>query len=75
MRGLDGLTPRQEEIVRCARRWVAEYGEAPSVRELGEAVGLSSSGSITYQLRRMREAGVVVETRGRRSDRCPHCGR
>ncbi|MGW2863240.1 LexA family protein [Streptomyces sp. SDr-06] len=75
MRGLDGLTPRQEEIVRCARRWVAEYGEAPSVRELGEAVGLSSSGSIAYQLRRMREAGVVVETRGRRSDRCPHCGR
>ncbi|MEV8529257.1 hypothetical protein AB0451_34805 [Streptomyces sp. NPDC052000] len=74
MTTLSGLSARQDEIVRCARRWVAEYGEAPSMRELGQAVGLSSSGSISYQLRRMREAGVVVETRGRRSDRCPHCG-
>ncbi|MET7843655.1 hypothetical protein ABZT45_34640 [Streptomyces sp. NPDC005356] len=69
------LTDRQMRIIRSARDWVAEYGEAPSVRELASAVGVSSTSSIVYQLRRLRERGIEVETRGRRSGRCPHCGR
>ncbi|WP_125264432.1 winged helix DNA-binding protein [Streptomyces alboflavus] len=69
------LSDVQARIVRSAREWVAEYGEAPSVRELGKAVGLSSTSSIQYHLRRLRERGLVVEARGRRSGRCPHCGR
>lgn len=68
------LTDRQERIARSAREWLAEYGEPPSVRELATAAGLSSPSSVSYQLRRMREQGVLVETRGRRA-RCPHCGR
>ncbi|MEV6699339.1 hypothetical protein AB0M68_19560 [Streptomyces sp. NPDC051453] len=62
-------------IIRSAREWIAEYGEAPSVRELAAMVGVSSTSSITYQLRRLRERGIEVETRGRLSSRCPHCGR
>ncbi|WTR05341.1 hypothetical protein OHU19_41525 [Streptomyces sp. NBC_00145] len=61
-------------IIRSAREWIAEYGEAPSVRELAAAVGLSSTSSIVYQLRRLREIGIEIETRGRPSGRCPHCG-
>ncbi|MFG2142591.1 hypothetical protein ACGFRG_00065 [Streptomyces sp. NPDC048696] len=68
------LTDRQMLIERSAREWVVEHGEAPSVRELAAAVGVSSPSSIAYQLRRMRERGVAVETRGRPSGRCPHCG-
>ncbi|GGP82309.1 hypothetical protein [Streptomyces melanogenes] len=69
------LTDRQLLIERRAREWVVQYGEAPSVRELAAAVGVSSPSSIAYQLRRMRERGGAVETRGRRpSGRCPHCG-
>ncbi|MFF1360679.1 hypothetical protein [Streptomyces sp. NPDC058297] len=68
------LTERQHRIVRCAREWIAEHGEAPSVRELGAAVGLTSSSSVAYHLRRLRERGVVVQTRGRHGDHCPHCG-
>ncbi|MFB8000121.1 LexA family protein [Streptomyces sp. NPDC056002] len=70
----DTLTDRQRRIVACAREWIAEHGEAPSVRELGAAVGLTSSSSVAYHLRRLRERGLAVETRGRRSDRCPPCG-
>ncbi|MFE4777822.1 hypothetical protein [Streptomyces sp. NPDC056713] len=70
-----GPTEQQLRIIRCVREWIAQYGEAPSVRELGEAVGLASSSSVMYHLRRLREQGFVVETRGRRSSRCPHCGR
>ncbi|WP_268248477.1 hypothetical protein [Streptomyces melanogenes] len=36
---------------------MVQYGEAPSVRELAAAVGVSSPSSIAYQLRRMRERG------------------
>ncbi|WHM41108.1 hypothetical protein [Streptomyces sp. BPTC-684] len=57
------LTERQLRIIRSAREWVAEHGEAPSVRELAQAAGLSSPSSIAYQLKRIRERGVVVETR------------
>ncbi|MFF1690889.1 MULTISPECIES: hypothetical protein [unclassified Streptomyces] len=68
------LTERQRRIVRCAREWIAEHGEAPSVRELDAAVGLTSTSSVVYHLRRLRERGLAVQTRGRHSDRCPHCG-
>ncbi|MFB8267427.1 hypothetical protein ACFC96_12530 [Streptomyces sp. NPDC055955] len=65
---------RQRRIVACAREWITEHGEAPSVRELGADVGLTSASSVAYHLRRLRERGLVVQTRARRSDRCPHCG-
>ncbi|MFF1594293.1 hypothetical protein ACFVY0_40350 [Streptomyces sp. NPDC058286] len=68
------LTEQQRRIVACAREWIAEHGEAPSVRELAAAVGLTSSSSVAYHLRRLRERGLEVQTRGRPSGRCPHCG-
>jgi repressor LexA len=68
------LTDRQLQILRSVREWIAEHGETPSVRELAEVVGVSSSSSVAYHLRRMREQGIEVDTRGRRSGRCPYCG-
>ncbi|WP_223281519.1 LexA family transcriptional regulator [Streptomyces antnestii] len=61
--------PGKRRIVACAREWIAEHGEAPSVRELGAAVGLTGTSSVAYHLRRLRD-----QTRGRPSGRCPHCG-
>ncbi|MFD5696558.1 LexA family protein [Streptomyces lasiicapitis] len=49
--------------------------EAPSLRELAEAAGLSTPSSAHYQLKRIRKQGVIVETRGRPSGRCPYCER
>ncbi|MEV0438415.1 hypothetical protein AB0I84_13945 [Streptomyces spectabilis] len=69
------LTDRQQRIVRGAREWIAEHGEAPSLRELAAVAGLASASSAHYQVQRLREQGVVVETRGRPSGRCPYCGR
>ncbi|MFF4229178.1 hypothetical protein [Streptomyces sp. NPDC001820] len=51
------LTERQASILRCVTEWIAEHGEAPSVRETGERVGLSSTSSVAYQLRRMERPG------------------
>ncbi|MDX3855609.1 LexA family protein [Streptomyces sp. AK02-01A] len=56
---------RQQQILRAIRVWIAEHGEGPSVREIGRAVGLSSSSSVAYQLSRLEERGLISRT-GRR---------
>ncbi|MEU8825143.1 hypothetical protein [Streptomyces sp. NPDC048636] len=63
------LTARQQALARASRDWIAEHGEAPSLRELAAAVGLASPSSVSYQLRRMRERGIDVQTRGRSRSR------
>ncbi|MFH9663622.1 hypothetical protein ACH4NF_35725 [Streptomyces sp. NPDC017248] len=32
----------QERIARCVRRHIADHGEAPAVRQIGQAVGMRS---------------------------------
>ncbi|MFC9844318.1 LexA family protein [Streptomyces sp. NPDC060223] len=53
------LTEQQERILKCIRECVADRGEAPSMREICRSVGLSSTGSVAYQLDRMEELGVI----------------
>lgn len=57
-----GPTERQEQILRVVRTWIADYGEGPSIREIGREVGLSSTSSVAYQLRRMEERGLIGRT-------------
>ncbi|MEV7297549.1 hypothetical protein AB0N79_39000 [Streptomyces microflavus] len=37
------LSVRQEAILRLIRSWTIEYGEGPTVRQMGLRVGLSST--------------------------------
>ncbi|MFD3516044.1 transcriptional repressor LexA [Streptomyces sp. NPDC058657] len=46
----DGLTDRQSAIVSAIRRHVAERGYPPSMREIGNMVGLASTSSVSHQL-------------------------
>ncbi|WP_371598549.1 LexA family protein [Streptomyces sp. NBC_00564] len=55
----DRLTEQQERILQCIRDWVADRGETPPMREICRTVGLSSTGSVAYQLDRMEELGVI----------------
>ncbi|WTF11661.1 hypothetical protein OHB14_29350 [Streptomyces sp. NBC_01613] len=61
----DCLTEQQERILQCIRDWVAEHGETPTMREIGTSVGLSSTGSVGYQLDKMEQLGVIVRRPGR----------
>jgi SOS-response transcriptional repressor LexA len=54
-------TDRQEQILRVVR--TSDHGEGPSIREIGREVGLSSTSSVAYQLRRMEERGLLSRTR------------
>ncbi|MER6082929.1 helix-turn-helix domain-containing protein [Streptomyces sp. NPDC001833] len=38
---------------------MTEHGEAPTLRQIGEAVGLSSTASVRYQINKLEEAGLV----------------
>ncbi|MFH8591575.1 LexA family protein [Streptomyces rimosus] len=62
----DHLTERQLGILRCISEWIAEYGEAPSIREIGRQVGLSSSSSVAYHLARLEAAGAIKRVGRRR---------
>ncbi|MFE4925378.1 LexA family protein [Streptomyces sp. NPDC056661] len=62
---MHSLTDRQRRILATIRDHIAETGEAPTVREIGAAVGLSSSSSVLYQLRRLEQAGDLARERYR----------
>lgn len=43
------LTQRQRDIVRFCKDYIERNGYAPSMREIGAAVGLKSTSSVSYQ--------------------------
>ncbi|OZM74482.1 repressor LexA [Amycolatopsis antarctica] len=55
----DGLTPRQRQVLEVIRAWVDRFGYPPSVREIGEAVGLNSTSSVSHQLRALQRKGYL----------------
>ncbi|MEV8547280.1 hypothetical protein [Streptomyces sp. NPDC051572] len=55
-----GLTDMQQQILKCVRAWIADQGEAPTLRQIAEEVGLSSTGSVTYQINRLEELGILA---------------
>ncbi|MEU0382619.1 hypothetical protein ABZ093_35845 [Streptomyces cyaneofuscatus] len=46
MRFDGALSERQEAIMRVIRSWIVEHGQAPTIRQIGERVGLSSTSSV-----------------------------
>ncbi|WP_062377363.1 transcriptional repressor LexA [Demequina pelophila] len=54
-----GLTARQRAVVDCIRSAMAERGYPPSMREIGEAVGLTSTSSVKHQLTALEAKGVL----------------
>ena len=54
-----GLTLRQRKVLAVIRDWIDQYGYPPSVREIGEAVGLTSTSSVAYQLRALERKGFL----------------
>ncbi len=53
------LTPRQRKVLRFIRESVTKRGYPPSVREIGEAVGLKSPSSVAHQLTVLQRKGLL----------------
>ncbi len=56
---LEHLTPRQEEILSFIKSEVFSKGYPPSVREIGIAVGLSSSSTVHAHLSQLEKKGYI----------------
>src|SRR5258707_7498226 len=54
-----GLTERQRTILDVIRASVTSRGYPPSIREIGDAVGLTSTSSVAHQLRTLERKGYL----------------
>ena len=55
----DGLTPRQRRILLVIKEAVELRGYPPSIREMGDAVGLASTSSVAHQLKMLEQKGFL----------------
>ena len=58
-RAPEGLTERQRTILQVIRASVTSRGYPPSIREIGDAVGLTSTSSVAHQLRTLEKKGYL----------------
>ncbi len=54
-----GLTPRQQRVLAHIKDSIEHRGYPPSMREIGGAVGLTSTSSVAHQLRVLEEKGYL----------------
>jgi len=59
------LTWRQRKVLQVIRESVQRRGYPPSMREIGEAVGLTSTSSVSYQLSTLQNKGYLRRDAGR----------
>lgn len=53
------LPQRQQRILVAIRDWVVRHGYSPSTRQIGDAVGLRSSSSVSKHLANLEEQGFL----------------
>ena len=61
---------KQQEILDYINQFFGENGYAPSVREIGAAVGLRSTASVSYHLTQLQEKGLLSGAAGKKRSIC-----
>ncbi|GAB3447017.1 transcriptional repressor LexA [Actinophytocola sediminis] len=56
---VSALPPRQQRILVVIRDWVVQHGYSPSTRQIGDAVGLRSSSSVSKHLASLEDKGFL----------------
>lgn len=56
----EALTPRQKSVLLHIHDTVKDRGYPPSIREIGDAVGLQSTSSVAHQLRTLEKKGFLT---------------
>jgi repressor LexA len=57
------LTTRQKGILEFIGVYVRQHGYPPTIREIGEAVGITSTSVVNYNLNRLAERGYLLRQR------------
>ncbi len=59
MSELKPLTPKQNNVLDFIKKFTAEHGYPPAIREIGDALGLSSPATVHTYLKRLSNAGYI----------------
>jgi len=59
------LTPRQRKVLQTIERFAQRRGFPPTLREIAEAVGLTSASSVAYHLTCLQNMGYLSRDEGR----------
>lgn len=76
----EGLTDRQSEVVTVIERHIAKKGRPPTLREIGKAMGITSTNGVNDHLKALRRKGILayepMKARGVRllTATCVTCG-
>jgi repressor LexA len=57
------LSERQRRIIDFLERYTADHGYPPSIREIGQAAGISSTSVVDYNLRALEREGLIRRDR------------
>ncbi|NLT74577.1 MAG: transcriptional repressor LexA [Chloroflexi bacterium] len=58
-----GLSKRQLRVLEVIREYSEEYGYPPTIREIGELVGITSTSVVSYNLNVLQNKGYLVRDR------------
>ena len=64
MRSLEP-TKRQQEVLEAITKYIVMNGYPPSIRDLGEEVGLKSASTVSFMLTKLKEKGYVTWEEGK----------
>ncbi len=56
------MTKKQEEVLDYVKKYSAEHGYPPAIREICQAMGLSSPATVHTHLKKLEEAGYIKKT-------------
>ena len=59
------LTARQRQVLAALERLTRDHGYPPTLRELGDEVGLASANSVLWHVRVLEEAELIERRAGR----------
>lgn len=62
---MKGLTEKQRQIYQFIVSFQQDHGYPPSVREIGEYVGLKSPSTVHFHLKGLEEAGIITKAEGK----------
>ena len=63
MLGQASLSARQRRMLEVIREYTDEYGYPPTIREIGELVGISSTSVVSYNLTALQNKGYLSRDR------------
>jgi len=56
---MNNLTKRQNDIIQFIKEYIVSNGYPPTIREIGDALGLSSPATIHSHLNKLEEKGII----------------